>query len=285
MRAWITGHAGGATVVEYQLPPMGTGVDPAGWPSVPGVVISPWWDASLYSSGLCWWQNKLWAAPKSGYDTNPPATTLLVARDGQSITVPLPRQRFAGFVKRGPGLEPYVGGGGYESGQGSASGPCFGTVAGQSILEWGWPALPGDAGWDARSPREPNYWPKDHVDSWVAWEPRTVNGVLEGRWASDRVYGGGLVLPEGITFWPWLGTGELDYAVQSETFAPEAMNRTYAYRYSGSGALLGYQLSADFVANKVSGQELDTSGRVYLCRTNAWASGSYQVDPAIFVYG
>lgn len=278
MRCWITGHSQRPEVVEYQLPAMGAGADLAAWPAVTGAVSQGWWDQALYSNGLCYWQGVPWAAPKSPYDTAPPATTLLVAQDGRTITVNLPRQKFAGFVKRGPGQEPYAGCGGYESGQGSCSGPTFGTLAGEARLTWGWPLDP-NTGWSGREEREPNYFPEGHVDSWVAWEPR--NG--QGRWACDRIYGGGLVLPEGVCFWPWMGTGELKYSLQSETFAPPELNRTYRYRYDeATGARLGRE---EIDQPKVSGQELDAQGRVYLCKTNVWQSGSYQVDPAIFVYG
>ncbi len=288
-KLWLAGHAQTNDVIEYDLPAMGTGSDPMAWPALtPTQIIPGWWPAEQgYCNGLCWWQGKLWCSPRVFYDTSPPPDMTIYARDGWTLAIPLPRQKFSGFVKRGPGQEPYLGCGGYESGQGTSSGPTLATLQGQVLIQYGWPPDPGPAleHWNERCPREPNYYPVGHVDGWSAWEPRTIDGQLQGRWASDRVQGGGLCLPEGVCYWPWQGTGEINYANQTYTFAPDAMNRTRKYTYDKSTyQLIGWEGSDRH--EWVCGQELDAQGRVYLCRSNVWHGNSpYQVDPAVFVYG
>jgi hypothetical protein len=273
---------------------MGSGTDVSGWPVVTRTgTIAGWWPAAQgYCNGLVLWRGKLWAAPRLFYDTNPPATMSIYAQDGETLTFQLPRQVFAGFVKRGPGADPLLGCGGYESGQGSSSGPSLATLSGQPLVRYGWPSDPGAVGangvpanWNGRAPRDPNYFPVNHQDSWVAWEPRVINGEMQGRWACDCIYGGGLVLPEGICYWAHMGTGDIDYARQRATFAAEGAERTYVYSYDRTTyALQGFGQSQD-VGAFISGQELGPDGKVYLAQGNAWASGRYRVDVALKVFG
>ena len=282
MKLWMVMGAGASQVHEFNLPAMGTGTNHKAWPQPTFVRSIPcWWNTGngngCYAQGLAWWQNKLWMTPRFFYATNGEElkTLTVFAEDGQTINTPLLRQAFAGFVKRGPGLDPYLGSGGYESGQGTRSGPSLATLQGQSLIEYGWPGSPGPlvsgkpANWDQRAPREPNYYPVGHVDSWVAWEPRTINGVLEGRWACDRIQGGGLVLPEGITYWAWQGVGDLDYARQNSTFA--AVDQTSEYYYDSSTfKFTGYARRPEFGAYPVLGQELGPDGKVYLLHGQDW---------------
>ena len=245
--------------------------------------------------------------PRVFYDTPPSSTEplTLYAMDGEKINLPLHRQAFSGFVKRGPGLDPFIGCGGYESGQGTQSGPSLATLAGQRLISYGWPGEPGAnlEHWNERAPRAPNYRPlagfanlADKTpgvpgDSWVGWTPRVVNGQLQGRWASDMIFAGGLVLPEGITYWPWMGIGDLDYRWQTYTFA--LVRHTYAYRYDPrTFQLLGYEAQPQFDTNldvngitAVLGQELGPDGKVYLANGYQWASGTYKADVALRVYG
>ncbi len=310
MKLWMAGHAQDNTIVEYDLPAMGTGTDPDAWPIVvPVRTIQQWWPKG-YPHGLLFWHGKVWVAPRVFYDQPPSSGEPLTiyAIDGETMTFPaLLRQTFSGFVKRGPGLDPYIGGGGYESGQATVSGPTLATLDGKILITHGWPGLPGDnlEHWNERAPRAPNYNPLIGYtnladpspgvpgDSWMGWVPRVVTGVLQGRWASDRIYGGGLVLPEGITFWPWMGTGDLDYRNQSYTFAPDNMNRTYVYHYNATTfALIGYEAAPEFdaspLANAITaivGQELGPDGKVYLAHGYQWQSGAYRTDVVLKVYG
>jgi hypothetical protein len=227
----------------------------------------PW---NAYTSGLLLWRGKYWAAPKVYYDTAPPLTMQIIAEDGETLTLPLQRQAFAGFVKRGPGQDPYIGCGGDESGQGGACGPTLAKMDGTVLITYGRPFDLGPidaenrpANWNQRAPRPPNYTCAWGVDSWVAFNPRVINGVLEGRWAAERVYGGGLVLPEGdVCYWARLALGNIDYGWQMSTFVPETQRRTYEYRYDATTfAFKNYQLTG---LGQVGGQELDADGRVYL---------------------
>jgi hypothetical protein len=101
--------------------------------------------------------------------------------------------------------------------------------------------------------------------------PRTINGQLEGRWASDRVWGGGLVLPEGICYWPWMATGSIDYAIQNFTFGVDRLNRTYRYLYDRTS--FAFQRYGYTGLGEVRGQELDAQGRVYLSIADQWTVG------------
>jgi hypothetical protein len=299
MKLWMGGHAQRQEVMEYNLPAMGSGANVDAWPRVDPVRTIPGWWQGGYALGLIFWRNKLWVSPRLFYATGGLQNELLTlyAEDGETIATSLVRQKFSGFVKRGPGLDPLLGCGGSESGQGINPGPSLATVGGQRLIEYGWPASPGAnlEHWNERAPRQPNYRPLRSgtfganavpEDSWVGWIPRTVNGQLQGRWACDRIFSGGLVLPEGVTYWPWMGTGDLDYALQSYTMAPDDQNRTYAYRYDGSTyQLLGYEACPEFGNNPVFGQELDSAGRVYLAHGNQWQSTTYRVDVALRVFG
>ena len=284
MKLWVAGHAQRQEIYEYDLPPMGTG-DESSWPVVPRVRVIPgfWSDGNAY--GLAFFRNTLWVAPRKFYDIAPSERLTLYAQDGEKIVLRYRQQMFSGFVKRGPGLDPLIGGGGYESGQGTVSGPTLATLDGRIILSYGWPGTPGGRleNWNQRAPREPNYTVGGRAkDDWVGWEPRVVNGVLEGRWASDRIYGGGLVLPEGVTYWPWMATGgPLDYAHQTYTFVRDEDNRTYEYRYTPEGKFVSYQRRP--ALGVITGQELGPDGSVYLMDMGlGWLSGPGRVVLKVF---
>lgn len=285
MKLWMSGHVQALDIVEYDLPPMGSGSDVNAWPQVDPVRRIPlWWpyQEGVYVNGLCFWREKLWVTIRVFYAQNAAVfpTLTLYAEDGERITLNLPTQQFSGFVKRGPDLDPLIGCGGYDSGQGTVSGPTLATIDGQVLRTYGWPAQPGPnlEHWNERAPREPNYWVKGHTDSWVGWEPRVVNGVLEGRWASDAIFGGGLVLPEGVTYWPIMGLGELDYALQSLCFVPWGQTRTYEYRYDASThQFVSYRQMPELGNAPIKGQELGPDGKVYLAQEGAWGASHVAV--------
>ena len=311
MKLWMVGHAQRNEVLEFNLPAMGSGSDVNAWPRVDSVrTIQGWWPKG-YGYGLAFWHGKLWVSPRVFYDTPPSSGEPLsiYAEDGETRNFPgLVRQSFSGFVKRGPGLDPYIGGGGSESGQGISAGPTLATIGGQSLVSYRWLNDPGAnlEYWDTRPPREPNYHsttvksisdpnPILGADSWMAWEPRMVGGQLQGRWASDKIFGGGLVLPEGITYWAWMGTGVLNYSTQWYTFSANdgQHDKTYTYRYDPSTfQLLGYeaqpQLDTNTAQNAITavlGQELGPDGKVYLAHGYQWQSGTYVTDVALKVFG
>jgi hypothetical protein len=111
---------------------------------------------------------------------------------------------------------------------------------------------------------------------------------MQGRWASDQIFGGGLVLPEGISYWPIMGMGDLDYGRQSLCFAASDKLRTYEYRYNATTyQFIGYQGRPEFDGYQavIKGQELGPDGKVYLSHSNQWQSAQYQCDSAVKVFG
>lgn len=229
---------------------------------------------------------KLWVCPKIYYDTAPPPSLELYARDGEILSVPLSRQAFAGIVKRGPFKKPYLGSGGDESGQGGRCGPTCATLEGRIIFEYGRPEGPGEIGpdgvpvnWNLRAPRDTNYDTPYHRDGWIAWPPRVINGVLQGRWAADRVWGGGLVLPEGIYHFPEMGIGMIDYAAQMPTFTEHRLSYSYIHKES-DGSLIKFEKNG---LGAVTGHELDAQGKVYLTIKDQWDMQGGK-GPAIFAF-
>ena len=301
MKLWV-GQVYGGSLSEYDLPAMGSGTNPASWPRLTPVrTINGWWPnfsttgasnyegVATYVNGLIWWRNKLWAAPKVFYAQNPSPVTTLHAQDGEVITIPLERQVFAGFVKRGPGLDPFIGCGGYESGGSSqSSGPSLATLSGQVLLRYQWPALPGAnlEHWNLRAPRDTNYSVNDPGHEWVGWTPRLINGVLEGRWTIDRVFGGGLALSDGyIHYWGYLATGALSYA---EMQLGHKDPLTYRYRYNATTyQFVDFSYQPEFTDGPVLGQEIGPDGKVYLARGGKGGGGSMfgNADLQIRVYG
>jgi hypothetical protein len=137
------------------------------------------------------------------------------------------------------------------------------------------------ANWNLRAPRDTNY--SVASDSWVGWSPRTINGVLEGRWACDVIFGGGLALPDGISYWPWMGTGLIAYAHQRPTLALQGTERTCTYRYDPS--TYRFHNFTPFGSDWVRGQELGPDGKVYLACGAAGGSGFASTDIALKVFG
>lgn len=275
---WLAGQNN--AILQFTLPAMGAGTDPTAWPAVttPIKTIPQFWDtdSAVYANGLAFWQGDLWVSPRKFYDTAPPNTLTLYSLGGKTLTVNLPRQHFSGFVKR-LGQDPMLGGGGYESGQGSASGPTLASLAGQVLVDY---AFAGT--WDQRAPRDPDYWPIGHKDDWYALDPANHGDGTQGRWASDRVYGGGLWLPAGVAYWPYMGTGQIDYALQNTTFSQTTKTTKYVYNPAT------WQPTWSQTAfGPILGQDFGPNGEVVLCQGNAWNSGQspYQVDPYLMVLG
>jgi hypothetical protein len=275
-KIYLVGHAQQNEVYEYDLPTHGTGKDINTWPILKPIRVIPAWWKDGYANGLAFHDGKLWAAARKYYDTAPPETMTLFAMTGETIDIKLPRQQFAGFVKS-VGKFPEIGCGGYESGQGAAFGPTLATLEGKKLIDNN---FAND--WKTREKREPNYHSVDHKDSWVALEPREINGVKEGRWACDRIYGGGIRTSTGIYYWPTMGIGDIDYKRQNETFA--ATNITYLYHYDPTTyKLIGWKKLDDI--GRVHGHDISPDGKhFYLCEVHAWKSGLYQTDPVVRLY-
>lgn len=281
----MTGHVHGNTIQTYNL----ANAEPLeAWPEVyPSQVDYGWWPnqkpgaAGFYANGLWFDGDRWWAVCRGTYDMDPAGDMNLYASDGTVWNLPLAQQRFSGFVKTPPDVNliswPYLGCGGYESGQGTCSGPTLADYTGQVFLEYDWLASPGPnlEYWDTRAPRLPDYFPEARVDSWIGWRPRTRNNVLEGRWASDWLYGGGVILPDGpLCYFPYQGTGELKYDWHQNpngfdqrtiTFAEgEWCNRSCLLAYDpATFQVIEFDRLLDFT-NPVRGQEIDPQGRLWL---------------------
>jgi len=276
-KLYVVGHSQRNEVAEIDLPEAyGTGSDVNAWPILnPTRIIPGWWQGG-YANSLAFIDGKLWAAPKSGYDTNPPNSTTLYAMTGETLAIPLPRQRFSGFIKSATGVE--FGCGGYESGQGYAYGPTLATLDGQVLMN-----RDNTNSWDKRERREPNYFrsttPGNYT--WVALDPVDIDGDgdLDGCWACDRIYGGGLRFSHGVYYWPHMGCGEINYNWQTPTFG--ATTKTYQYRYDpASYSRIGWK---EFDGGRVVGHELMPDGKVCLSIGSAWTQGT-ETKPAIKFY-
>jgi hypothetical protein len=271
----VGGHGQENTLLLYDLPAMGSGTDPQTWPVLkPKEKVAAFWPADCYPSGLAWWNGDWWVSPRKTYDTSPPADQTWYSRKGKTLHFKVPRQSFNGMVKTF-GKDPMPGGGGTESGQGSAHGPTLASADGKKLITHDY-----SAAFEKREWREPNYWPIDHKDSWVACEPRTVYGRKVGVWACDQIYAGGLILDDGVHYWPYMGVGDISYSRQNDTFA--AKNKTYEYRYDTDYKLIGWS-ETEF--GQILGQEFGPKGEVVLAEGGVWKSELYQVDPVIRVYG
>ncbi len=338
-RAYVAGSMDQSAthhIAEFFLPAPGAGTNPNSWPVVrPNRTIAPWWPSELpsvfgiYAYGLAWHQGKLWVSPRGFYDIRTPIQPLALYPYGEApIMVRDPRTNGPllekwgwGFVKHGrPGEFPYLGGGGYESGTTGpglvSAGPTLAVPVNSgeavTVLDYGqgYYESPGASleHWNKRCPRDPDY--AIPQDGWLAWKPRErpdpagMTGTkLEGRWCCDRIYGGGLVLPEGVCYWALTGIGEVDYFWQRrgcypDTFTQTGKNRLYVYDRSFEQdlsrrlQLLGWQDFPLFDATPwlcgsshcVAGQELGPDGAVYLSIRSAWASAQYRVDPAIGIW-
>lgn len=289
-RGFVGGHAQRQEIVEFSLASgdgaakagemisPGTGDDVMKWPRLDPVRVHPGFWEEGYVGGLFYQDDTLWVSPKKFYDMSPPPRFRLYGknlRTGKVETreVELPRQAFGGgFVKGKPGTI-LLGCGGYESGQGSVAGPTLATLDGKVLIGQ---ANHGTLDFARRELRPATYWPANHVDGWIALEPR--EGV--GRWACDRVHAGGIWRPRGVAYWALLGIGDIDYARQNETFA--ATTETWLYTYDPQR----YD-RVEFTKwehGHVHGHEVGPDGRVYLLIRNAWASGVARTDSVIKVF-
>jgi hypothetical protein len=301
-RIYQGGHGQKNDIVEYLLPQLGlgdAGANHNNWPSATFVRrvpkfwgTQPWKGMALRPNGLSVRNGKLWVSPRVFYNQGNGAenTMYIMAEDGETIQVARARAKFGGgFIKGHP--EWLIGNGGYESGQGSVAGPTAAKIDGTILIDQ--PDF-GSLNFNARTPRPSGYWPAGGVDTWAAMRPRDAEsnplsqeqalaseGV--GAWCSDHVTGGGIWTPRGLCYWAQLGFGILDYKYQSEAFAANGMVWPFLYTYSPDFARESVQFE-EWPYGQIHGCEVGPDGRIYLMRRNAWKSGMYQVDSAIYVF-
>ena len=143
------------------------------------------------------------------------------------LDVPLPEQEFTGFLKHLDSSRDLaaIGGGGYDSGQGSVAGISYARFSGGAWRRWLAPPSFGDLT-APRLPRDTGYSCPDGT-SWVCLPP--VNG--RGIWSTEQVPSGGVHLDNTLLFIPTLGYGPRTYARQTATFGDPALDRAVAYRF------------------------------------------------------
>jgi hypothetical protein len=235
------------------------------------------------------------------YNTTPRDETRLMLRTldaaGQPtgatrfLPVPLPEQEFSGFIKHADARTDLtaIGGGGYESGQGSVGGISYAVArqgTWQRLLQ---PPAFGDLT-STRLPRDTAYTCPDGA-SWLCLPP--VNG--RGVWSTERVYGGGVRLGDTVLLVPTLGYGARTYERQSATFGDPALDRAVAYRFTHVGGrdsvvFAGYE-RWPFAApgQPVLGLALGrlngvTEQVLFVLVGNAWGRGVYADAPVLQLY-
>lgn len=291
MRAWTLGHAQTVPLAGYDLPAMGSGTSPNAWPQVnqarnygsPYTVAG--WNTSygqqLYAAGLMWRDGLLWMSGRGFYASGgsfPSTVVKKFAVAGSTVTLAetltftgRPMQAFGGGFVKGVGSY-LLGNGGYESGQGSRSGPCWMDAAGTVVNEF--PVF--DCPKADREKRPSNY--SCAASTWFVPPDGSV-----GYWFAGRVWGGGLVLGGKACFWADHGTGPCDYQNQNDTFGNTS--QTYLYRY-GAGQHFGtYAAFATPGSNPVVGSEINAAGdRVYLLVRDAWSDNGFDPSPLLCCY-
>ena len=235
------------------------------------------------------------------YQTAPQPETRLVLRAldaagrptgaARSVPVPLPAQEFSGFVKHRDAVHDlaHIGGGGYESGQGSVAGISYAVQRDGQWRRLLHPPAFGDLV-SPRLPRDTAYRCPDGP-SWVCLPPVAGRGV----WSTERIFGGGIRLGDTVLFLPTLGYGERTYARQSATFGDPARDRVVLYRFVQSAAadslaFVGYEpwpFTTD--GQTVQGLALGWLRGVdapvlFMLVGNAWGRGAAHDAPALLAF-
>lgn len=285
-RLRMVGHSQRSDVFEYILPPMGQGPDPAAWPVVSGTAVKQVWppfagENTPYVESVAFWQGKFWYVQRVYYNTGTAGNVVLYADDGQTMTIPVYQQTAGGFGKGKDGTL-YLAAGGNPSGQGGQAGVAMATIDATAPKWLIGPAGNFGAAWDFREDRPCDgtfvYWTGDKTtasDWWGCLNPRTINGVLVGKWASDMVYGGCHVSPAGADFWVTLGCDEINYNFQGTAFSHRLVTCRFRFPKNADGTFSGTPQYLATPFNQIGGQDWDEQGRPMLAEL-----GRYQgMDP------
>jgi hypothetical protein len=295
-RLFTSGPANENYIIEYALPSdYGVGSNVLNWPVLTYVRQHPnFWGENIWAPGVGWGEGYsggikiengvLWVSPKVFYETAPKLLTLYgkVLATGEILKkhTTLSQPAFGGGFVKGH-AEPLLGCGGYESSQGIMWGPTCAREDSSLILSY--PTI-NNRTWDGVPPRAPNYFIEPGNPAWLGDNPRIVNGVLEGRWACDRVHGGGIWHPHGMCYWGLMGTGSLSYAYQTEMFSLGENKECYLYTYDAQTFSKSSVQYTKWNHGLVEGNEIDSAGNVYLHCRNQWSSGMYKVDAAVKIF-
>lgn len=283
MRCWTAGHSGNnaAGIFGYQLPAMGSGTNMQAWPSV-----VPSWNygspyfaggsgLQLYTTGLMYRDGLLWVSGKEFYTASggyPDTVIKKFSLSGSSTTLAgtltfagKPMQAFGGgFIKGGP--QPLIGCGGYESGQGCRSGPCWMDLAGNIINEF-----PDFAAYAPdREKRDTNY--STPSQDPYQWFTGPTGGV--GYWCDGRIWGGGLIINGFTCFFAELGLGLCRYEGGGPVH--HGGDARYIYKYAPGEHFGTWE---PFAYSVPIGQDINGS-YVYLLIDRVWSDAR----PAIAVF-
>ena len=236
------------------------------------------------------------------YNTAPRRTTQISVRallaNGtalgatREIAVDLPEQEFSGFIKHTTSSVDLtaIGGGAYDSGQGSVGGLSYATR--DSSARWTRRLTPPSFG-DITSPRLPRdtlYSCPDGA-SWVCIPP--AGGV--GVWSTERIGGGGVRIGNTILFIATLGYGDRRYDRQTYTFGDPALDRAVAYFFrqndeTGRVEFVAYDrwptaAIGEPVIGVAVGRLRGVSGTLlFVAKANAWEAGLYRSSPVLQVF-
>lgn len=238
------------------------------------------------------------------YNTTPASSTRFNARqllDGgtrlgftETILVDKPEQHFTGFIHRSDLTREVteLGGGAYDSGQGSPFGLSYASRSMSGSWKWILEPPPfSSMDWTLRMPRPLGY-SCAGGDSWVCIEPKVDNGVLRGVWSTER-QAGGMVRFGSIAFaLPTLGFGIRDYAYQSYTFGLGELDKAWGYFFkeNPSTGLMEYwgydgwpySNNGEIVLGMALGRLRGVPGVLLFVTTGyAWQAGMYQDGPIL----
>lgn len=236
------------------------------------------------------------------YNTAPRAVTQINVREllsngtvlgsAREIPVNLPEQEFTGFIKHESSATDLfaIGGGAYDSGQGSLGGLSYATRDGSG--QWTRRLTPPAFGdlTSPRLPRDAGYSCPDGLD-WVCIPPTNVGGV----WSTERMSGGGVRFGQTVMFIPTLGYGERRYSRQTNTFGDPAQDRAVAYFFrqptDGSAVeFVGYDrwtfaAAGEPVIGVALGRLRGVAGTLlFVVKANAWGDGAARTAPVLQVF-
>lgn len=216
-------------------------------------------------------------------------TVLGTARE---IPVNLPEQEFTGFIKHESSTNDFsaIGGGAYDSGQGSLGGLSYATRDGTG--QWTRRLTPPAFGdlLTPRLPRDTSYSCPDGID-WVCIPPVAGRGV----WSTERMSGGGVRFGQTVMFIPTLGYGERRYSRQTNTFGDPAQDRAVAYFFrqptdTSAIEFVGYDRWAFAAAGEpvlgvALGRLRGIAGTLlFVVKANAWGDGAVRTAPVLQVF-
>lgn len=249
-RLWLDSHHN--KVMQYNLPEIGTGLDWTKWPFAVKVLHYTPSQLGIYQmlEGMVFDHitQKLFVSTRNGYFVPPTDPEYWVA----SVSFPYKifkrykvknngtqaiMNRFGGGMCLVPaeysvklnGKRIAFSSGGYKSGQASTCGPSLAVwneadeINYQELLRFAW--------FGSKNPSYTENRPPNYNDLNLNWYIPAKDGI--GYWQADSIYGGAAWIEhpayKGICYIARQGVGDLDYKLQSETFATKQQSMFYTY--------------------------------------------------------